>query len=505
MSPDICADGGVDGQICGNGKVCRSKMCAPSTCGDGVVAAGEQCDGGPGCKADCTFLCTDKPATQCAGTAAACEAFACMPDHSCGLVADEAQNFHACDTTKPANVCIMGACKAAPVCGNGIVEFGEDCDDGNLVSLDGCERCSFEQVARVAQLVQQFDTDAFCTKNALGKAISPIPESLDFIQRTWKFPVQDGSISVVFKFLGGIDPSGARSTFNLGFIDATPVRLQHDDGTPADTYDGEHDLDWWYTIRKQNPDNPFDTPNVSLDANGTPRAQLPAEIFNRHLTAGPGTIETLRLLFAGAPANVELRNVHIDATLDTGLSKPTVSTTGLPPGHVASEHLSPDFVTFESSGFTSAIGGMCSDVTARSLANASIGLLGLCADPSVEDGSQPQFPDNHLLDVFVLGCQLHTQIPGTNDVGFVREIFPTQPDGSLDGATYTFELNPETHQATNCTRTATENGATTVTSTMTGDLTLDDCLNNATYSSYFKIAADRVILRADMPAALTVP
>jgi len=222
--------------------------------------------------------------------------------------------------------------------------------------------------------------------------------------------------------------------------------------------------------------------------------------------AGPGTIETLRLLFAGAPANVELVNAHIDATLDTKLSKPTVSTTGMPPGHIASEHLSPDFVTFESSGFTSAIGGMCSDVTARSLAGASIGLLGLCADPVDPEGKTPQFLDNHLLDVFVLGCQLHTDIPGSpGEVGFVREIFPTQPDGSLDGATYTFELDPVTHQATNCTRTASVDGATTVTSTTTADLTLDDCLDNATYSSYFKIAADRVILRADLPAVLTVP
>jgi len=221
-APDACADGGVDGQICGSGKVCRSKMCAPSTCGDGVVVPGEQCDGGPGCKADCTFLCTDNPATQCAGTAAACGAFACMPDHTCGLVADQAQNLHACDAANPANVCIQGGCKPAPVCGNGKVEFGEDCDDGNLFSNDGCERCSFEQVARVAQLVQQFDTDAFCTKNALGTAISPVPESLVFIQRTWKFPVKDGSISVVFKSLGGsIRPGpGRRSIWGL----STPRR-----------------------------------------------------------------------------------------------------------------------------------------------------------------------------------------------------------------------------------------------------------------------------------------
>lgn len=488
---DICASGAVDGEICGKGKICRSNMCVLSTCGDGVVAAGEQCDGGPGCKADCTFLCTDDPATQCAGTAAACQQFACKTDHSCGLVADEAANLKPCDPSNAANVCIAGACKAAPVCGNGIVEFGEDCDDGNFNSNDGCDRCSFEQVARVTQLIQQFGTDSFCTKNALGTAITTLPVARNFIQGTWTFPIQqDGRISLVFKFMGAIDPSGARSAFNLGFIDATPVRVQQADGTPADSYDGANDLDWWYTARVQNLDDPFDTPNISLDANGTPRVQLPAEIFNRHLTAGPGTIENLRLRFADAPANVELFNVHIDATLDAKLSKPTVSTTAMPPGHVASEHLSPDFITFESSGLTSAAGGMCSDVSAKSLATNPIGLLGGCADPSDPNGETLEFPDNHLLDVFIVGCQLHTEVDG--QVGFFQTILPTQPDGSLDGATYTFAADPVTHQVTSCTKDG-------------NDAVLDDCLANATYSSYFKIAADRVILRTDLPPVLVLP
>lgn len=36
-------------------------------------------------------------------------------------------------------------CPPAPVCGNGIVEPGEDCDDGNLVCGDGCSpTCTFE-------------------------------------------------------------------------------------------------------------------------------------------------------------------------------------------------------------------------------------------------------------------------------------------------------------------------------------------------------------------------
>ncbi|MCA9688794.1 MAG: hypothetical protein KC636_04245 [Myxococcales bacterium] len=41
-------------------------------------------------------------------------------------------------------VCLDGACvfqNEAPVCGNGVTEPGEECDDGNFVSGDGCDAC----------------------------------------------------------------------------------------------------------------------------------------------------------------------------------------------------------------------------------------------------------------------------------------------------------------------------------------------------------------------------
>jgi cysteine-rich repeat protein len=485
---DACASA-ADGTSCGTGQICRSNMCVNSTCGDRFVGPGEECDdgntvSGDGCEVNCRFTCLASDATRncapadaCAGQGVCSAAHTCMagtplPDGSaCGSGAD--------------NVCVAGVCTPTH-CGNGIREFGEDCDDGNNTNLDGCDSaCRFEQAARITSLLQQFATDTFCTKNALGAAIPAVAAIQDFIQQTWIFPVSDGSLSLVFKFLGVLDPTGARSTFNLGFIDAAPVRFNlQDDGSFADNYLGSADLDWWYTLR--DPAN-----DTSVGSNGTPTVQLAGEVTSNHLTAGPGTIENLRLLFALAPANVKLFNVRIDATFDAQLSKPTVSTTATPPGHLASEHLSPTFATFESSGVSS-LGRMCSDVSAKSLADASPGLLGSCADPSDPTGTTPEFPDNHLLDVFIVGCQLFTTDPTTGMPGFVPTILPTQPDGSLNGSTYVFAADLMTHQVTSCTKDG-----------QPGDLT--DCLANATFSSYFKFAADRVILRTDMPAVLPPP
>ena len=482
---DTCASA-ADGTMCGTGQICRSHVCVDSTCGDGFVGPGEECDdgntaSGDGCETNCRFTCLASDATRNCTPADACAGQGvCSAAHTC-TAGTPLPDGTAC-ASGAGNVCISSVC-TSKLCGNGALDPGEDCDDNNHANLDGCDSaCRFEQAARVTSLLQQFDTDTFCTKNALGTAIPAVPAVQDFIQSTWSFPVADGSLSLVFKFLGVLDPTGARSTFNLGFLDTTPVRFSpQDDGTFSDNYLGSSDLDWWYTLR--DPAN-----DTSVGPNGTPSVQLAGEVTSNHLTVGPGTIEKLHLLFALAPADVKLFNARIDATFDAQQSKPLLSTTSTPPGHLASEHLSPNFSTFESSGISSSLGRMCSDVSARSLAEALPGLLGSCADPTDSTGSTLEFPDNHLLDVFTVGCQLFS-FDAAGNPAFVPTILPTQPDGSLDGSTYVFAADPVTHQVTSCTK----DGQPAV---------LTDCLDKATYSSYFKFAADRVILRTDKPAIL---
>jgi fibro-slime domain-containing protein len=86
--------------------------CTLAMCGNGVVESGEACDLGPlnglfnGDGTGCSKTCTKEPVCR-----------------------DAASGTHACATS----------------CGNGNVEAGEECDDGNLVNGDGCSStCTVE-------------------------------------------------------------------------------------------------------------------------------------------------------------------------------------------------------------------------------------------------------------------------------------------------------------------------------------------------------------------------
>lgn len=134
-----------EGGDCGGGKVCIGGSCLPPSCGDGKVQSGEECDDGNAKAADgcepttCKLTCkTGDPTRDCKSKDA------CVSDGTC----DDAKT-HLCQAGAPkadgtacgsGMLCAKGTCKAS-VCGDGFVDAakGEQCDDGNTASGDGCE------------------------------------------------------------------------------------------------------------------------------------------------------------------------------------------------------------------------------------------------------------------------------------------------------------------------------------------------------------------------------
>ena len=135
MSTVACGDGSVAGnEQCDDGNTTSGDGCSSTCqlesgwicpqpgepcivdCGDGILTAPEQCDPpnpGKGCSATCTFepgwFCNPPPAV--------------LPDAG----------------PPPPSTCM------ATVCGNGVKEGNEACDDGNLIDGDGCSaQCTLE-------------------------------------------------------------------------------------------------------------------------------------------------------------------------------------------------------------------------------------------------------------------------------------------------------------------------------------------------------------------------
>jgi len=174
---DNDADGLVD---CADSDCASDPTCAP-VCGNGLVEGGEECDDGNTIDGDgCTAACEDEagPETNCEDRddndgdgLVDCADPDCTDDPFClcgngqpdpGEACDDGNNADGdgcssdCQVEIGPEVCNDGidndtdglvdcadsdcandpACM--PMCGNGIVEAGEECDDGNSVDGDGC-------------------------------------------------------------------------------------------------------------------------------------------------------------------------------------------------------------------------------------------------------------------------------------------------------------------------------------------------------------------------------
>ncbi len=497
-SQHVCSSSGVctptpdpllDGTACGTGGLCGAGVCA--VCGDGAVQGLEACDfgteNGPqtGCEADCTFSCdTDAdcddlaecngaescvevtvdghtgracapgtaPAECSACTGGLCAGGACAPS-SCGDGCVDATAGEECEP--PATGSCDASCQLV-VCGNGLREMGETCDDGNTTNLDGCSAsCRFEQVHRVTYLQLDGFTSAFCTANRFGGAFGALARF--GIQSTLNTYVASGALSWLFVFRDLDDLSGASdAALSVGVVSAAPA--------VGPSYDGTDDLDWWHVVAA-----------ADLATDRTPLRALPGAMASSILDAGPG-----RVVLRGSSTLGTLALSSTRLRVSVGAASTPLASAGGPPGHLSSENLDPALTSFEHLGqHTSAGSGrLCGNISARSLAQTPI--------PSVFVGtggtppcSQAYTSANTLLDLVVGGCD-HV----------FNSVSPTQPDQAdltspQPGAGGPYALVPSA--ATRAVTTCRDRTGAVV--------DLAACLDAAAYSAHFSFATGRVIAR----------
>ena len=212
-----------------------------------------------------------------------------------------------------------------------------------------------------------------------------------------------------------------------------------------------------------------------------PLDALPGSITGSTLTAGPGPMSLAINFFPSSATVLRLSSAKLQVLVGAS-SAPGSSFGGMTPGHLVSEHLDPALQSFSTLGQANAnfAGKLCGDISAKSLSQAPVPpeLLPSGTLPCTESYSAA----NSFLDVIVSGCTVNLGIP-------VLAISPSQPDKADPaapvggtGAPYKLVAN-----AQKSISACTDSNNVVV--------SLGMCLDAAAYSSFFRFAMDRVILK----------
>ncbi|HXJ37309.1 MAG TPA: DUF4215 domain-containing protein [Candidatus Eisenbacteria bacterium] len=157
-----CGDGTLDpGEQCDDGNFisgdgCSSACQLETTCGNHVIDPGEQCDdgntvAGDGCSDTCQYetVCGDgiKEGIEECDDGNTVAADGCSPTchlEICGnAILDPGETCD--DGNTSGNDGCTPTCHHEPLCGDGALDPGEECDDGNKKSDDGCDKsCHLE-------------------------------------------------------------------------------------------------------------------------------------------------------------------------------------------------------------------------------------------------------------------------------------------------------------------------------------------------------------------------
>lgn len=293
---------------------------------------------------------------------------------------------------------------AAPItCGNGMLDPGEQCDDGNLLDLDGCDsRCNYEVVARMTSVsIVGTAAPSFCspTTNLLGTQ-SITATALGQLNAPLQNGVAAGTINVLVQLFGLADLTGAQGQVIMGVLAATldPAR---------GAWPGNNPIDWWFLADHTTVSNGLPT---GLLMNGV--------IAARSLSAGPSDV-SLTLLLGGSPAVLRLRDAHVAATVN-GMPAPDVPAP--PPTKLAA-----GLTVFQTMTASGANQGLCGNITVTSLAQIPVPqalTMGATACAACAGSNKytycgvgkPVGPGcNSLLDVLVGGCKVFScLVPAVN-------------------------------------------------------------------------------------------
>lgn len=142
----------VDSDVIANGQAIQFTLACNS---DGVLDAGEQCDDGNTTPGDgCDRSCRIEECHTCVGAGPA----SCTPSPD-GTACEDDFNAYTDDECSAGSCTHPNANANTPnYCGNGILEVGEQCDDGNEDDGDGCDHfCDYELIPGNAERASVLD------------------------------------------------------------------------------------------------------------------------------------------------------------------------------------------------------------------------------------------------------------------------------------------------------------------------------------------------------------